>query len=115
MYNIEFKINDTESLTPEIINDPYRAEFMPPLCTIKNINAISQVIFTPEQIVIGLLDGQAFTHACVINFCKLCEESKIALELVEEIAWLTSLNNSYCNIIESIQKMTNLLKHNPAR
>ena len=50
-----------------------------------------------------------------MHVCKLSQVSEIALELVEYIPRLTSLNNSCCNInIESIKKMTNLLKHNPA-
>ena len=88
---------------------------MPPLSTIEEIKGISNVKFSPEELsnVIVIVDDQGFTHSCLINFCKLLEEAKIALQLIEKVSWLTSLQNSRVNV-NSLKKMTELLQQNPA-
>ena len=88
---------------------------MPPLSTIEEIKGISNVEFSPEELsnVIVIVDGQGFTYSCLINFCKLLEEAKIDLQLIEEVSWLTSLQNSRVNV-NSLNKMTELLQQNPA-
>ena len=103
VYNIEYTYYNNQPIPPEVIDDPYRSEFMPPLSTIEEIKAISNAKFSPEELsnVIVIVDGQGFTY----RFCKLLEESKIALQLIEEVSWLTSFQNSRVNV-NSLKKMT---------
>ena len=88
---------------------------MPPIPVIDNIQYYENFSIEQRLRVVVIIDDNPFSYSCIIAFRKLYEEKKNPQQVLQEISWLKSVEQSekYVNL-QSIKKIGDLLHNNPA-